>query len=46
VTFPTRLAAFTAGVGAQVALSPHVLAEPELAPYTLGASGPGFDRGR
>lgn len=39
VTFPTRLAAFTAGVGAQVALYPHVLAEPELAPYTLGASG-------
>ena len=39
VTFPTRLATFTAGVGAQVALYPHVLAEPELAPYTLGASG-------
>jgi hypothetical protein len=39
MTFPTRLATLTAGVGAQVALYPHVLVEPELAPYTLGASG-------
>ncbi|MEJ2885998.1 esterase/lipase family protein [Actinomycetospora aeridis] len=35
VTFPARLATYTAGIGAQVALYPHVLAEPPLAPYVL-----------
>jgi pimeloyl-ACP methyl ester carboxylesterase len=39
VTFPTRLAAYTAGIGSQVALHPRVLAEPPLQPYVLGASG-------
>ncbi|MEJ2860997.1 esterase/lipase family protein [Actinomycetospora flava] len=34
-TFPARVATYTAGIGAQVALYPHVLAEPELAPYVL-----------
>ncbi|MHC1558578.1 esterase/lipase family protein [Actinomycetospora sp. C-140] len=33
VTFPGRLATYTAGIGAQVALYPHELAEPPLKPY-------------
>jgi hypothetical protein len=37
-TFPARLATYTAGIAAQVALYPHVLAEPPLAPYVLGGS--------
>lgn len=34
-TFPVRLADYVAGAGFQVATYPHVLAEPELAPYVL-----------
>ena len=38
VTFPAHLASYTAGAAAQVALYPHVLAEPALKPYVLGGS--------
>ncbi|GAA4777275.1 hypothetical protein GCM10023200_07650 [Actinomycetospora chlora] len=37
-TFPARLATYTAGIASQVALYPHVLAEPPLKPYVLGGS--------
>ena len=36
VTFPARLATYTAGVAAQVATYPHVLAEPPLKAYARG----------
>ncbi len=38
VTFPTHLAAYTAGVALQLATYPHVLAEPPLKAYATGGA--------